>query len=139
MSYQDEPTAFSSARLLGDVVQERFKVLELQHQGHYSDAGQVADNLLTQLSEALPASGFGNLDAGQAPLAMQGLALLADSTYSALATGDTAGAAERLRVMGHFTERLGLLADQVAGMGMLYCLHGRPSLDGGCLQIPPCE
>jgi hypothetical protein len=91
-----------------------------------------------RLSEWIPAVPTAELDISVAPLVLQRVALLADSSFLSIAAGDTAGAAERLRVLGQVTAEIGALADRVAGMGMLYCKDGRPSLDGSCLKIPPC-
>lgn len=134
----DEPVALEAAQLLGNILQERAEILELQHQGHHSDAGQAADSLLQQLSEWLPAGGPAELDISQAPHVVQSIALLMDSGFSSLLSGDNAGAALRLRAVAHFSQQLEGLADRVAGMAMLHCQHGRPSLDGDCAQKPPC-
>ena len=59
MDYDDygfDESAQGVARLLGEIAQQRITIAELQHQGHYSDAGQVADDLLSQ-SDWLPAGG----------------------------------------------------------------------------------
>jgi hypothetical protein len=124
--------------LLGEITQERITIADLQHQGHYADAGQLADDLLRRLVEWLPAPDAAEVDLGQAPHVLQGVALLADSSFSSLAAGDNDGAAERLRLLGHFSQQLGGLADRIAGMGLQYCKDGRPSLDGTCLKAPPC-
>ena len=134
----DEPVALEAAQLLADVVRERAEILQLQHQGHHSDAGQIADRLLRQLNEWLPSGGPAELDISQVPHVVQSVALLVDSTFSSLLAGDNAGAAIRLRALAHFGQQLEGLADQVAGMGMLHWEHGRPSLDGDCAQKPPC-
>ncbi len=134
----DEPAALGAAQLLGDITRERAKILELQQQGHYSDAGQLADNVLRQLNEWLPAGGAAELDIAQVPHVVQGVALLADAAFNSIASGDTAGAAEWMRGLDLFSGQLAGLADRVAGIGMLHCEHGRPSLDGSCLKIPPC-
>lgn len=128
----------SPAQLLADIVRERAEILQLQHQGHHSDAGEQADRLLRQLDEWLPDGGIAELDLSQAPHLVQSIALLLDSSFSSLLAGDNTGAATRLRALGHFSHQLEGLADRVAGMAMLHCRHGRPSLDGECIQMPPC-
>ena len=129
----------SPAQLLGDIVQERIKILQLQQHGHYSDAGQVADSLLEQLNVWLPEGGAAELDIAQAPHVVQSLALLVDSSFNSLLAGDNAGAATRLQAVAQFSRQLEGLADRVAGMAMLHCEHGRGSLDGECAKKPPCE
>lgn len=127
------------ARLLGDIVRDRARVLELQYQGHYADAGQIVDELLIRLSELTPVEVTPELGISLVPHVLQSIALLADTSLGALAVGDNAEAAQRLRALAQVTAQIGELADQVAGLGARYCKDGRPSLDGGCLQIPPCD
>jgi hypothetical protein len=134
----DEEASVEPGELLGNVVQERIRILQLQHEGHHSEAGEVADDLLRQLNDWLPAGGAAELDSPQVPHAVQSVALLLDSSFSALLAGDPAGAATRLRALAHFSPQLEGLADRIAGMAMLHCAHGRPSLDGECTQVPPC-
>lgn len=134
----DESAELRDARLLGEVVHERIRVAALQHQGLHFEASQIAGELLIRLLEGLSIAGPAEFDKAQAPRVMQGVALLADNGFSSLLAGDSAAAAQRLRALANFSRRLEGLADQFEGMGMLHCKDGRPSLDGSCIQIPPC-
>jgi hypothetical protein len=78
-------------------------------------------------------------DISLVPHFVQGIALLADTSFACMAAGDNAGAAELLNMIGTVAEHVRPLADQIAGLGMITCKDGRPSLDGNCLKLPPCQ
>jgi hypothetical protein len=125
-------------QLLGDLLQGRTDVLALLGEDQFEEAAQLGDDLMSRLDTfALDTQGQ-DIELGLLPHVAQGIGLLADISVAAMAAGNNVRAAELLNRMGQVTERLGVATHQLAGLGLLYCKDGRPSLDGTCLKLPPC-
>lgn len=129
---------FPAGTFLGELVSGRVDVLGLVATGRHDEAARRGDELLGTLSGHLPDDRDAELPIGLLPIYVQGIGLLADLTVAAVAAGDTARAANLLRTVELVSARLGSAAEQMASIGVMYCEHNNPSLDGACLMVPPC-
>jgi hypothetical protein len=140
MEYGKNDPAINPERgqLLADLVHGRAEMEALLAEAQYDEAIGVGDRLLTRLSGYLPEDWDVEGDLGLLPHFSLGVAMLADTSVAAILAGDNKFAAELLRSAVSYADLIGKGADRLASFGILYCKDGRPSLDGNCIQIPPC-
>jgi hypothetical protein len=133
----DEP-AVAKGRLLGEIVRGRAEVMGLLAGGQYAEAGEVGDRLLGMIGGHLDRGMDEQAAFGYLPHAAQRAGLLADLGVAAVGAGDPERAQ---RLFGALRDQTGAVAAMSGRLpfGMLYCKDGRPSLDGSCLQLPPCS
>jgi hypothetical protein len=135
--------AHSRAAVLGTIVRKRLELLS-----HIAD-GETRDYLLaSEISETLQGAIRGTLDRYELtgslnanvvlPIMIQYAGVLADASLAAIGSGSMRNARiliEHLKIIGDAVSELA----EKAGFGDRVCEHGRFSVDGSCLQSPPCE
>jgi hypothetical protein len=137
MGYGWDFTEADRAQVLGDFMRTRTEVLRLSSEGQYDAAYELSAQLVAQVLETLPASLEGVED-GMLPGALSGVAFLADASVAAIAAGRSEEAANLVQRLSAVIPGVEHVADRIAAIGIMYCQDGRPSLDGKCLQKPPC-